>query len=719
MIKLFKTTNQNDSWGAFRKDNDTPAHWIKTNCDIWWVDSSFDDKETVKAAGFSFHWKKMKWFTHEREKAAKLAEFAVDIDIRNDLTGLKIHQNTSLEGSRAASTNRILLHPEGCEYLPFQNAGIEYMIARSNTLLADDMGLGKTIQALGYINNTPEVKTVLVICPNTVKYNWMIEAKKWLNVPGDDRNWKYAIGDTKTAPLPEYGYNFVIFNYDPIKKREINNKVWSVSWDLLIIDEVHHYKNPKTISYKSLVGDKDRGLLPINAKRMIFATGTPLENCVYELYPLLVILDPDYWKEKSYYYYKRYCNYDKKGCNIEKLPELQQILRERIMIRRMKQDVLTELPGKRRNIILLKADSDDYQAMEAIELGKRVVQSKNTEELEVMVELSKAEENEIRYQESIEALENTQKYAFEEMAAVRIATAKAKIPYVIRYIEDQLENVDKIVVICWHHEVINAITNHWPLESMSIHGGTKPHERQQNVDRFQTDPLCRLAVIGPAGFEGITLTAAYTCDVIELPWKPGQLDQAEDRLNRIGQKNCVDVNHLLLEDSIDIKMAKTIISKQKVIDATINDEAPEKIPKEIAATRSLTREKIIAEANDLDRETIPYIHEALKFICGNDLDRASALNGIGFNMIDSRIGHSLAESPELTAKQAVLGRRLCKKYRGQISEELYKKIFGKPLTKIEANMIKPFLDTLKKHGCNGIQVGNKKIEIIDNKIIER
>lgn len=676
MIKLFKTVNSGD-WTNCKKDGEA-AWWIKENCDIWYCQSGYEDKDEIKQHGFMFHWTKKVWFTPERDKACKLAEFAVDTDLRNDLMGLRVHQTTSLAISRAESTNKILLHPEGEEYMPFQCAGIEYMMARKNILLADDMGLGKTIQVLGLINNTPEIKTVLVVCPKSVQYNWMIEAKKWLNVPGDERRWKYGIGDTNTVPLPEYGYNFVIFNYDPVRKLEINHALSSVEWDLLVIDEAHKYRNSKTVGYQSIIGGKDyKDFHKMNAKRMVFTTGTPVENFVSELYPLITILDPEHWgPDKFWYFYKRYCNAERTGANMERLDELQTKLRETIMIRRLKTDVLKELPGKRRSIILLKADPDDSTATAAIELGKQYSDARDTTDIEAQIELAKVADDAVRYEELINTLEQTEKFAFEEMARVRIETALAKIPYVIKFIEEQLESVGKIIVGCWHHEVVEAIINHWPLESMSIYGKTKTEERQANVDRFQNDPSCKLAVLSSAGYEGITLTAASTVDVIELPWKPGQLDQLESRADRIGQKNCVNVNHLLLEDSIDVKMAKTIISKQRTIDAVLNDEAEEKAAPERTATKSLTREKIIEEVNKLDHETIPYIHKALIELCGNDQDYARAINNVGFSKIDVKIGHSLAACSELTAKQAVLGKKLCRKYRRQISDFIYEKIFG-------------------------------------------
>lgn len=127
MIKLFKTTN-NGGWGFTRRDDNTPARWIKKGCDIWFLDSGYDDKDQIKAAGFSFDWNKKRWFAYEKPTASKLAEYAVDLTVRDDLMGLKIHQTTSLASSRAATTNRILLHPEGEEYMPFQCAGIEYML---------------------------------------------------------------------------------------------------------------------------------------------------------------------------------------------------------------------------------------------------------------------------------------------------------------------------------------------------------------------------------------------------------------------------------------------------------------------------------------------------------------------------------------------------------------------------------------------------------------
>jgi hypothetical protein len=200
--------------------------------------------------------------------------------------------------------------------------------------------------------------------------------------------------------------------------------------------------------------------------------------------------------------------------------------------------------------------------------------------------------------------------------------------------------------------------------------------RQAAIDAFQIDPVIKVFVgsITAAGV-GITLTAASTVIFAELSWVPGDISQAESRLHRIGQKDAVNVRHIVLNGSLDSKLAKTLVEKQEIIELALDKEI-EQIPitpGPQAATTRTSRQKIEQEAMTIGAEQIEAIHEGLRTLSAM-CDGARSLDGSGFSMIDTHIGKSLAAAYSLSAKQAALGRKILIKYKRQLGEELYIKI---------------------------------------------
>ena len=300
--------------------------------------------------------------------------------------------------------------------------------------------------------------------------------------------------------------------------------------------------------------------------------------------------------------------------------------------------------------------------------------------LRVRVELAKAEGQEA-YQDAVAALTDRTKAAFTEMSQLRHDTAFAKIPQVIEHLKTALETEGhKVVVFAHHRDVVRAIMGalrESDIRAVSVTGETGMMERQRNVDEFQQDFETRVFVgnIQAAGV-GLTLTAAAHVVFAELDWVPGNVTQAEDRCHRIGQRDSVLVEHLVLDGSLDARMARTLIDKQAVIDQALDAERPalalesEAPTKERAATESVTRSKVELLAARMTRETAEMVHRGLAILAGSDIDHARELNGIGFSKMDVAIGHSLASQSILTPKQAVLGAKLCTKYRRQLPGDI-------------------------------------------------
>lgn len=652
-MQLTSLTVKDDSWNRF----------LKTGQRIFVLHCSFCDRQVPKDAGFRWNPEKKKWWTEEELKAAKLAEWA-DWSCRADLETIRLKNLRRTEMSRAASVDADFPKPQGLEYLPYQKAGIHFALQSGNVLIADEMGLGKTIQAIGIINSDPTIKTVLVICPASLKQNWRREMIKWLVN-------RHAIGiaDGKMCPSPEMGFDITIINYDVLHKHPVLSRV---QWDMVIADESHNIKNPKTIRAKHILGRKSEDIPGIRGKRIVALTGTPILNRPGEILSTLLWLDPGRWKGKEYYFVCRFCGGKMKGCNKHRMPELQEKLRSTIMIRRQKADVLKELPAKMRQVISLEVN--DSETKELLRREKELAGKRDYSDIRAKIELAKASDNDEEYQRAIEKLKATVGGDIGELSRIRKEVAISKVPYVIDHLKNAIDSAGKVVAFAHHHEVLKAL--HAAFQgSVLLYGGTKNEDRQKAVDRFQSDPECTLFVgsIKAAGV-GITLTASSTVVFAELDWVPGNLSQAEDRCHRIGQKDSVLVQHIVLDESLDARMAQMVVEKQKIIDAALDDnvEVEPVVPvpeKEQPATTNVRRDQIEKQAESITIEQCEEILTGLKMLAGM-CDGARRRDGSGFSMVDAKIGHSLAQQYCLSPKQAVLGRRLLKKYKRQLPEEL-------------------------------------------------
>lgn len=416
--------------------------------------------------------------------------------------------------------------PRGLSYLPYQKTGIDFVKDRPAALIADEMGLGKTIQAIGYLNCHPEYETALVVCPASLKTNWAREIDRWLISPCLD---------------------VVIINYDQLHKLDMR-----LAWDVVILDEAQYIKNKSA--------RRTRYCRMIKSKTRIALTGTPILNKPIELWSILSWLDSVAWPRSSYMRYAlRYCGAyrNKWGWDVSgatNLDELRQRL-EPLMVRRLKKDVLKDLPPKRRQILELPADGLDA------DLRARM--------REAIVRIDGIE---TYYAQDVRRLESSLQVAWSEMSALRHETGLAKLPAALVVIQDAIDSSGKIVVFAHHRDVIqqleNSLVDYFPAV---IHGGTPERARQDAVDRFQQDDKCGVFIgqIQAAG-TGITLTASSHVVFVELDWVPGVISQAEDRCHRIGQTNSVLVQHLVLENSLDARMAKTLIKKQSIIERALD-----------------------------------------------------------------------------------------------------------------------------------------------------
>jgi SNF2-related domain/Helicase conserved C-terminal domain len=671
------------------------------------------------------------WWTRRPEAAVRLAKYT-DEKARKQLS----KHVAAVTTSRATNAEIEIPIPHGLTYFGYQKAGVAYMAPRTATLLGDDTGIGKTIQVLGLINYLPEIKNVLVICPALLRANWMREAQKWL-VRNDGRVWHYHLVDEDAALDPRI--NFAIANYNRIsigktackgpcqgKKKadlpcnacngtgdsdrigvlcglcggkktvrcseckgrgristtnlNIVKSLMEHQWDLLVVDEAHFIKNPKSDRSRGILGHqtKKRPGLCDRSRRKLFLTGTPIPNRPVELWPIISICAPEAFGSYGAYV-KRYCNAHEEFVSKKKkvlrvdgasnLEELQERLRSTMMLRRLKKDVLKDLPPKIRQVVALIPTA---AAKKLIASEMEIWNEKFGAQIAIAQEalaVATEEKNETAYNDVVAKLKNIQKVAFWEMARVRQQVAVAKMPSVIEYIDHLFASgIKKLVCFAHHKEVIKGIAEHFPNFSVTVFGETADEDRQKAIRLFQNDPNTRLFIGGiTAAGTGITLTAASEMVFAELDWVPANVTQAEDRIYRIGQINSVNIRHLVLDGSLDARMAQILVEKQEIADRALDRSTEVKIESGIFDTVS-----------DAEPEPVPswkktLLKQAMIILAqrrDKDIDGSH-----GFSGFDSVMGQKLATwKKEFSDRQAHLAITFATKYRRQLPADLQKKL---------------------------------------------
>lgn len=446
--------------------------------------------------------------------------------------------------------------PEGMELKPFQRAGVEHLWKRwkerkQGAIVADEMGLGKSCQAIAFVN-TIEASNVLLVCPASLKINWVREIDMW-----STQDLSVAVLDGRKAEVPASGY--VIVNYDIV--RSLQSKLRKVEWDVIVCDEAHMLANPAAGRTGALIGPR-AGTEGVSTKFWVMLTGTPMPNRPIELQSMLRKVEPEVFSNRSQYA-NRFCDFEACGNNLgaSNLGELRELLRP-IMIRRLKAQVMKDLPARTFRLIPLPPTSEmemvldrEQQAFGLSAKAKADIEERiasATSEADLSQALSSLRPKDVKLQG--------------HLMAERAALGVAKVDSMVREIRETMKTEDKVVVMVNHREVVEMLARNIPdLNPVFLHGGVTKKRRQEAVDRFQQDPDCRAFVgtIRAAGV-GLTLTAAATMIFGELDWTPAWVQQAADRCHRIGQVRPVTVKILAVEGSIDQIMASLLIRKASI-----------------------------------------------------------------------------------------------------------------------------------------------------------
>jgi len=661
-----------------------------------------------------------------QDRAIRLEQIADD-SARAALAGaetkLEVSRSTGLHAPEGLGAQELLTRdvpvPPGLRYFPYQKTGVLFLSKSSHgALLADDPGLGKTVQVLALIN-LEGIRRSLIVVPASLRLNWLREAVKWLVKPTRIHvvtSTEKTCANVDAGPhavtcgpfIPKdvcHGDVLVIANYDRVRDPVILDALMGCKWDLLAADEAHFLKNPKAQRTVAMLGKEEKGKLVIEglrqvATRFIAMTGTPLPNRPVEMWPILHAVAPATFP--SFFPYAiRYCAAAKKWISkfvgerwdfsgASNLEELQDVLRSTCMVRRLKKDVLLDLPPKTRTIIALpfedyedvvKAEQDEfYEEDEDQDTPHRRGRGAKRgpgfraafDEAEAELQVAGVEGDDQAYREAAARLGEMAKLSFGEMSKSRQKLAMAKLPAVLEIADNRLEETDKIIIFAHHHAVVEKIAKHYGDAAVKLYGLVNERDRDIAVQRFQTDPSVRVFVgsIAAAGV-GLTLTAASTVIFAEVDWVPASITQAEDRAHRIGQHDSVTVLHVVVERSLDARMVQLLVSKADVADRALDKQsAGIAIPTgEAEEKRRAARAEAAAKWPPLSPRLVMLVQQGMQHLTDMDPDFARDRNEAGFSAVDGYIGRKIALSRDPSPGLIWgIGVKLVNKYRRQLGE---------------------------------------------------
>jgi SNF2 family DNA or RNA helicase len=420
--------------------------------------------------------------------------------------------------------------------MPFQTAGVVYALRQRRTFIADEQGLGKTVQALAAIE-ADEAYPAVVVCPASLKLNWLRECARWL--PG--RRAEPLSGRRGPLPLAD----IVVVNYDVLEARA--DALVDLEPGALVLDESHYVKNPKAARTKAAIDLSSR----LHAETLRLAlTGTPLVNRPRELVPQLRALGRlgDFGSGAAF---------ERRFDGQEARERLHWHLRSTCYVRRRKDEVLTQLPPKRRITVPVPLANDhEYRHLEEdlVDWLRTAVQDPHA--------LAERIDSALRAE------------ALVKLNALRHVAARGKLHAAIEWIKTFLESGERLVVFAHHRDIQAELVHAFP-RAARILGSDSVEERQRNVELFQRArsgaSLCICSL--EAASHGFTLTAAASVAFLELGWTPAKHDQAEDRVHRIGQDRHVTAWYLLAADTIDERIAALIDHKRAVVGSVTDGSA--------------------------------------------------------------------------------------------------------------------------------------------------
>ena len=438
---------------------------------------------------------------------------------------------------------------------PYQKEGIEMAVRRGGRLFfADEMGLGKSLQSIATMCYFKEEGSKqLIVAPSYLRYNWRREILTWTEIKEEE----IAVVMKTKDPIDFEATPTVVISYDLAVRRI--KELSAVGWKTVICDESHYIKSRKA--------QRTKALTPLlkKARHVMLLSGTPALSRPSELFPQLHALFPRVFPTFSPFAF-RYCDFKKTvfgwdSSGSSNLTELNIVLRS-IMVRRLKKDVLKQLPSKMRetlDVVLKKSEIREMQPL-----------------------FDRLEELNQQLRAVTEATDDDRMKVFERQSLVSELfrkTCEAKKPAVAEYVTNLVHASDnQHILFAHHHAMLDALEEvciKAKVRYVRIDGKTPQKMRQELVDQFRSDPSYRFAVLGlHACSTGLNFTPCRYMTFCETTWCPANLLQAEDRIHRIGAVGeSVHYTYICAQGTLDERVYNKLAKKHALMDQLIDNSA--------------------------------------------------------------------------------------------------------------------------------------------------
>ncbi|KAK4750446.1 hypothetical protein SAY87_003928 [Trapa incisa] len=445
--------------------------------------------------------------------------------------------------------------------MPFQLDGVRFGLQRGGRcLIADEMGLGKTLQAITIASCFMNKGSLLVVCPAILRFSWAEELERWLPCLPTDIHLVFGHQDN---PLHLKKWpKIVVISYKMLL--HLRNSMLEHEWAFLIVDESHHLRCSK----KASEPEEIRAVLDaaLKVKHVVLLSGTPsLSRLPFDIFNQIDILWPGLLGKNKFDFAKTYCavkfGHDGTGKVFKdfskgiRLDELNILLRQTVMIRRLKGHVLSHLPPKRRQIIRLLLKKSDIVS------AKAALRACNVDD--PICEGS----CDATFQKSDQSDGNKDHVGLHDLSYQELGIAKLSgfcqwlsLHPLLAVSEDAFcsdmdLNPQKMIIFAHHHKVLDKVQEficEKGVPFVRIDGKTLPRDRQSAVLSFQTSSEVKVAIIGiTAGGVGLNLSSAKTVVFLELPPSSSWMLQAEDRAHRQGQINAINIYYFCAKDTMD------------------------------------------------------------------------------------------------------------------------------------------------------------------------